>query len=221
MLIDNHTDEGNRSKTGANLLLQHIFGFCKTFKKITKGLGFEFQLKTSNEKQNTVFTTLGGNDVNVIFNSLYHHIPSLVPSPEQQRIFNESIRRKFTRSFDSWVTDKKPVKTGNEFQLDIESASNINILLYLVAVNQKTQRGDPARPPNQFNIAIIDKVHVKRCFIKTDGIRYPEDAIGANHSENNYLDQNRDFKLFYKEYNGESLLNPFISHLDIKPFYSI
>ena len=51
MLIDSHTKEDNKGKIRANLPPEHIFGFCKTFKKITKGLGFELQLKKSNEKK--------------------------------------------------------------------------------------------------------------------------------------------------------------------------
>ena len=65
MPYDSHTNEDEKSKIRANLPLEHILGFCRTFKKITEGLGFEPQLKTSNEKQNTIYTTLGGNDVNV------------------------------------------------------------------------------------------------------------------------------------------------------------
>ena len=57
MLINNHTHNVNKGKIRANLPLEHIFGFCRTFKKITKGLGFELQLKTSNEKKNILFTT--------------------------------------------------------------------------------------------------------------------------------------------------------------------
>ena len=127
ILIDSHTNEDNRGRIRANLPLEHIFGFCKTFNKITKGLGFELQLKTSNEKQNILYTTFGGNDVNVTINSIYLFIPSLVPSAEQQQMFNEAIRENFTLSFDAWVTDRKPVNTGNEYQLGIGSASNINI----------------------------------------------------------------------------------------------
>ena len=41
MLNDSHTNEDNKCKIRANLPLEHMFGFCKTFKKITKGLGFE------------------------------------------------------------------------------------------------------------------------------------------------------------------------------------
>ena len=223
LLIDSHTNEENKGKIRANLPLEYIFGFCKTFKKITKGLGFELQLKTSNEKRNIVYTSLafGGNDVNVTINSIYLYIPSLVPSAEQQQMFNEAIRENFTLSFDAWVTDRKPVNTGNEYQLDIGSASNINIPLYLIVAHQKTQRDNPARPPNQFNNAIFDHVSVKRYFVEIDGVRYPKDPVETNFSDNKYLDQYRDLKLFYKEYNGESLLNPFISYLDMKTFYPI
>ena len=83
------------------------------------------------------------------------YIPSPVPSAEQQQIFNEAIRENFTLSFDAWVTDRKPAKTGNEYQLDIGSASNINISLYLIVAHQKPQRDNPARHPNPFNNAIF------------------------------------------------------------------
>ena len=31
MLIDSHTNDDNKGKIRANLPLEHIFGFCKTF----------------------------------------------------------------------------------------------------------------------------------------------------------------------------------------------
>ena len=221
LLIDSHTNDDNKGKIRVNLPLEHILGLCKTFEKITKGLGFELQLKTSSEKQNILYTTLGGNDVNVTINSIYLYIPSLVPSAEQQQMFNEAIRENFTLSFDAWVTDRKPVNTGNEYQLDIGSASNINIPLYLIVAHQKTQRDNPARPANQFNNAIFHHVDVKRYFVEIDGVRYPKDPVETNFSDNKYLDQYRDLKLFYKEYNGETLLHPFISYLALKTFYPI
>ena len=179
-------------------------------------MGFELQLKTSNEQQKILYTTLGGNDVNVTINSIYLYIPSLVPSADQQQNFNEVVREIFTLSFDAWVTDRKPVNTGNEYQLDIGSASNINIPLYLIVAHQKTQRENPARPPTQFNNAVFDNVNVKRYFVEIEGVRYPKDPVETNFPDNKYLDQYRDLKLFYKEHNGESLPLPFISNLDMK-----
>ena len=221
LLIDSHTNDDIKGNMTTNLPLEHIFDFCKTFKKITKGLGFELQITTSNEKQNIIYTTIGGNDVSLTINSVYLCIPSLVPSAEQQQIFNESIRRNFTLSFDDWVTDKKPVNTGNEYELDTGSASNIDIPLYPIIPHRKTQRENPPRPPNQFNIAVFDHVDVKRYFVEIDGVRYPKSPVEANFSDNKYLDQYRYLKLFYKEYIGESLLHPFISYLDMKTFYPI
>ena len=119
------------------------------------------------------------------------------------------------------MTDRKPVNTVNEYQLDIGSASNINIPLYLIVAHQKTQRENPARPPNRFNNAVFDHVDVKRYFVEIDGVGYTKNPVETNFSDNKYLDQNRDLKLFYKEYNGESLLHPFISYLDMKTFYPI
>ena len=39
-LINNHDQPANRRKIIGVLPLEHIFGFCKTFKKITKQIGF-------------------------------------------------------------------------------------------------------------------------------------------------------------------------------------
>ena len=178
-------------------------------------------MTTSNEIRNILYKPLGGNDIIVTINSIYLYIPSLVPSAEQQQTFNESIRQNFTLSFYAWVTDRKPVNTRNEYQLDKGSASNINIPLYLIVAHQKTQRDNPARPANQFNNALFDLVDVKRYFVEIDGVRYPKDPVETGFWENKHLDQYKDLKLFLEEKNGESLLHPFISYLDMKTFCPI
>ena len=141
------------------------------------------------------------------------------PPAEKQQLFNESVRQTFTLSFDSWVTDRKPVNTGNEYQIDFGYASNKDIPLYLLVAHQKTQRDNPARPHNQFNNAVSDHVGVKRYSVELDGVRYPKDPIEAIFTDNKFLDQYRDPKVFYKEYIGESILHPFISYLVMKMFY--
>ena len=47
ILINNHTIQANKGKIIRQLPLEHIFGFCKTFKKITKNLGFHLIFKTA------------------------------------------------------------------------------------------------------------------------------------------------------------------------------
>ena len=45
-LINNHTD-ANKGKIKGYLYLEDIFGFCETFKEVTKTLGFHLQFKTN------------------------------------------------------------------------------------------------------------------------------------------------------------------------------
>ena len=52
MLINNPTD-ANKGKMKGYLYLEGIFGFCKTFKKMTKNLGFHLTFKT-NDLQNII-----------------------------------------------------------------------------------------------------------------------------------------------------------------------
>ena len=166
ILINNHSDD-NKGLIRGYLPLEYIFGFCKSFKKITKGLGFELDLRTSNRKQDFLYTTLGDNDVKVIIISICLFIPQIIPSPETQVIFNEAISKTFTLSYESWTTDRKFVNAAKEFQVDISSASNINSPLYLVAAHQLTQRVDPDDDTlfltkNRFNKAIFDHVDVRK-----------------------------------------------------------
>ena len=166
-ILFNKNTEANRGLIRGHLPLDNNFGFCRSFRKITKSLGFEIDLRTSNRKQDILYTNLGDNDVNVTIISINLFIPEIIPSPETQVYFNEAISKTFTLSFESWTTDRKPVDTAREFQKDISSASNINSPLYFIAAHQKTQRPDLANPAdnlsnNRFKNAIFDHVKVRK-----------------------------------------------------------
>ena len=115
-------------------------------------------MKTSSEKQFNSQTAIGGNDVNVKTNSLYLYIPNFVPCPEEQHFFKESIRKSFTLSFDSWVTDGKPVNTGNEYQLDVGSASIISVPLYIIAAHKKVNVIVPPDPQINSKAQVLIKL---------------------------------------------------------------
>ena len=55
--------------------------------------------------------------------------------------------------------------------------------------------------------------------MEINGYRYHKESVITNFSENDYLDQYRDFKSFYEEYIGEELMNPFINYIDMKNKY--
>ena len=102
--------------------------------------------------------------------------PQKKPFPETQVPFNEDISETFTLSKESWTTDRKPMGTAKEFQIDISSASIINSLLYPIAAHQETQRQDPAdhttiHPNRRFNNAIFDHVKVRKYYAEIDGVR--------------------------------------------------
>ena len=67
MLIENHID-ANKGKIRGYLHLEDFFGFCKTFKKVTKNLGFHLMLKTT-DLQDIIYTSMG-DDINVTNNNL-------------------------------------------------------------------------------------------------------------------------------------------------------
>ena len=217
MLINNHTEAVNQGKIKGQLLLEDIFGFCKTFKKITKNLGFHKTLKT-NDLQNIIFTTLA-NDINVTIISLYLFVPTLTPKTETQLLFKESIKNNYTLTFDSWYTERKIVTDGVEFQVDIASSQSTNSPKYLIAAHQTEDRVGTANKAN--NISFFDHVDVKKYFAEIDGYRYPKESVIINFTENDYLDQYRDLKSFYQEYVGEQLMNPFLSYTDMKNKYLI
>ena len=68
ILINNHID-ANKGKHKGKLELEHIIGFCKTFKKITKCLGFHLTFKTAN-LQGILLQTIA-TDIKVTINNLY------------------------------------------------------------------------------------------------------------------------------------------------------
>ena len=193
-------------------------------KKITKGLGFELDSRTSNRKQDILYTNLGDNDVNVTVNSISLFFPRIIPSPETQVFLNEAISKNFTLSYKFWTTDRKPVDTLREVQTDISSASSTNSPLYLIAAHQKTQRPYPANPAvyisnNRFNSAFFDHIEARNYYSEIDGVRYPKNPVLVKYEENSYLEQYRDLKLFYKEYFGEQLLSPNKSCDKMKNYY--
>ena len=69
--------------------VEHIFGFCKTFEKITKQLGFHLTLKTSDLRD--IFYTTLGDDNKVNCDKLFLYVPIFISDAEPQILINDSI----------------------------------------------------------------------------------------------------------------------------------
>ena len=215
MLINNH-DLANKGKIKGQLPLEHIFGFCKSFEKITKKLGFHIKFRTA-VLQDIIFTSIGDN-INVTINSLNLYVPTLIPNTETQLMFNESIQNNYRIFFDDWYTERRVV-SGTITQIDIGSAQFVNLPKYLITAHQTAARLNA--PDKGLNVSRFDNINVRKYFVEIDSVRYPRVGVLTNYPENDYIDQHKDLKLFFKEYDGEELLNPFISYPEIKTEYPI
>ena len=73
----------------------------------------------------------------------------------------------------------------------------------------------------KINIAIFDNLDLRKYFVEIDGQRYHRDSVLTHYEENDYIQQYKDLKLFYREYIGEPIFNPLISYTDMKTKYPI
>ena len=157
-------------------------------------------------------------DIMVTINNLYLFIPNVIPSVETQLMFNEATQNKYKISYDEYFTERRVI-SNSLVQHDIGSSQKVNSPKYLINAHQM---GDRILTPNKNNNkAIFDDLDLREYQVEIDGQRYPRDGISINYTENDYIDQYRELKLFFKEYIGEPKLNPLISNPDMKTIYSI
>ena len=185
--------------------------------KSNKNLGFHITFKTAN-LQDIIYTSIADNvQSNVTINSLYLYVPFLIPTTDTQLMFIESFQT-LQNIFRRMVYGRKNC-SDQTFQIDIGSSQAGNSPKYLMCAHQHANRSDP--PNKRNNISILDILGLRKYFVEKDCIRYPRDGVLTNYGLNDYLDQYKDVKLFYKYYVGEELLNPFISYPDMNIKYPI
>ena len=213
--INNHTD-ANKGKIKGYLYLEDIVGFCKTFKKVTKNLSFHLTFKT-NDPQNIIYSSMA-DDINVNIDNLYLFVPNLLPSVQTQVMFNAATQNNYKIFFDEWFTERR-VMSDTITQLDIGTSQHVNSSKYLIGAHQTRIRAETANKNNK--IAIFGNLNLQKFYVEIDSVRYPRDSVLLNFEQNEYIEQYKDLKLFFKEYIGEELMSPFISYPEIKTKYPI
>ena len=83
--MNNHT-EAKTGIIGGHLPLEHLFGFCRSFTKISKSIGLAQRWTTSNRKRNTLCTKLGDIAVDATIKTTYQLIPTINSFPEAKTI---------------------------------------------------------------------------------------------------------------------------------------
>ena len=160
LLIDNHID-ANKGKLEGYLYLEDIFGFCKSFEKVTNNLGFHLILKT-NDLQDILYTSMA-DDIIVTINNLYLFVPNLIPSVETQLMFNEATQNNYQISFDDYYTERGVIK-DMIVQHDIGSAQQVNAPKYLICAHQTKEKIDGANKNN----AIFDHLNLRKYYVEID-----------------------------------------------------
>ena len=62
---------------------------------------------------------------------------------------------------------------------------------------------------------------LRKYYVEIDGQRYPRDSILIKYEENDYIQQYKDLKIFWKGYIGEPSFNPLITYPRMKTNYPI
>ena len=92
---------------------------------------------------------------------------TFIPNTETQYMFNESILKNCTITFDSWYAERKSSSVGTELQVDVGSAQQINSRKYLIRLFQTQIRiGLPNKDKNN---AIFDTNPVTKYSVEIDG----------------------------------------------------
>ena len=157
-------------------------------------------------------------DINVTINNLYLYVPNLIPSVETQVMFNEATQNNYKISYDEWFTERRII-SDTITQLDMGSSQNVESPKFLIGAHQTKDRIDGAISTK--NVFIFDNLDLRKYYFEIDGQRYPRDSFFMNYEQNDYIEQYKDLLLFFKEYIGEQLMSPFISHPDMKTKYPI
>ena len=103
--------------------------------------------------------------------------------------------------------------------MDIGTSQHVNSPKYLIGAHQTRTRADTAK--KNINIAVFDNPNLQKYYVEILSIRCPRDSVNVNYEQSKYIESLKDLKLFFKEYIGEDMMTPFISHTDMKTKYPI
>ena len=131
---------------------------------------------------------------------------------------NEATQNVYNISYDEWFTERRII-SDTITQHDIGSSQNVQGPKNLMGAHQTKDRIDGAISTK--NVAIFDNLDLRKYYIEIDGQRYPRDSSLMNYEGNDYIEQYKDLKLFFKGYIGEQMMSPFKSYPDMKTKYPI
>ena len=168
-------------------------------------------LKT-NDLQDIIYTSKA-DDIKVTNHKLFLFVPNLIPSVKTQLMFDEATQNNYKISRDDFFSERR-VTSDMILQHDKGSAQPVKSPKDLFCAHQTKDR--TSAPDKKIHIAIFDNLDLRNNQVEIDSLRYFRDSLLINYEQNDYIEQYKDLKLFFKEYIGEPILKPFISCPDMK-----
>ena len=104
-------------------------------------------------------------------------------------------------------------------QVDVESAQQVNSPKYWIRSHQTKDRLNTSDKKNC--IAIFDILNLRTYHVEIDSQRYPRDRVLIKYEKNDFIQQYKVLKLFFKDNIGEPILNPPILYPDMKTKYPV
>ena len=135
-------------------------------------------------------------DINVTINNLYLYVPNLIPNVETQVMINEASQNNYKITFNELHTERRVI-SDTITQMDIGTSQHVNSPKYLTGAHQTRTRGDTANKNNKN--AIFDNLNLQKYYVEINSVRYPRNSFLINYEQNDYVEQHKDLKLFYKE----------------------
>ena len=133
-------------------------------------------------------------------------------------LFNEAAQKNYEISFDDYYTERRVI-SDMIVQHDVGSAQQVSSPKYLNCAHQT--KDNTSATDKKINNAIIDDLDLRKYHVEINSLRYPRDSLLRNYEQNDYIEQYKSLKIFFTEYTGEPILNPFISYPDKKTTYRI
>ena len=118
----------------------------------------------------------------------------------------------------NFFTERRIISDIN-VQHDIGSAQQVKSPKYSICAHQTKER--ICAPDQKINIALFNNLDIPNYHVEINGLRNPRDSLLINHEQNDYIEQYKDVKLFFKEYIGEPILNTFVTYPDMKTKYPL
>ena len=148
-------------------------------------------LKTKDTQD--IMNTPMADDIKLTIKNLYLFVPNSV---ETQLMFNEATQTNYEISYVEYYAERRVI-SDMIVQHYIGLAQQVNSPNYLIIAHQTKDRTSAL--DEKINIALFDNLYLRKYHVQKDSLRYPRDSLLQNYEENDYFEQYKNKKFYFKD----------------------